>query len=278
MSEDVKDSIGEKLKSRREELGYSLKDAAERTRIRKSYIESLEADRFSSLPGEAYVAGFIKVYAGYLGLDPLPLLALLADKPAEPVSEFTLQQSPQFTKYPTADKKASAGWAAFFVGFIVVLLLGGGLYFLLTKNDSDMSVVEAPVVKQNEVAKETAPGGAGDINPPVVAVDKPEPPEKVEPVVAEEKKESDTPEQTLATIKKSGSSLRMLAVSDGSLIINVDQRKPQEYVLHDGLDLTWRVKEKVSFEMAEAGQARFWLDGVEVKLGDRESVLITQAP
>jgi cytoskeleton protein RodZ len=278
VSEDTKYSIGGKLKSRREELGHTLKDAADRTRIRKSYIESLEADRFSSLPGEAYVTGFIKVYAGYLGLDPIPLLAMLEDKPAETASEPSVQETSQPIQNLSADNKQSTGWAAFFIGFIVVLFMGGGLYFMLTGNDEKPLPVETPAVEKHETLKEEKPEPVKEA-PPVAEAGQPEVTEEAEPaVVTDAEKVSAEPEKALAIIKKTGSSLRMLAVSDGSLIINVDQRKPQEYVLHDGLDLTWKVKEKVFFEMAEAGQARFWLDGVEIKLGDRESLQISHAP
>ncbi|WP_287367802.1 helix-turn-helix domain-containing protein, partial [Thauera sp.] len=38
-------------------------------------IAALEADNFSALPGMAFVRGFLRNYARYLGLDPAPLLA-----------------------------------------------------------------------------------------------------------------------------------------------------------------------------------------------------------
>jgi len=58
----------------------------------------------------------------------------------------------------------------------------------------------------------------------------------------------------------------MLALADGSLIIKVDTRKPDQYDLHDGLDLTWKIKERVSVEFATSDVARFWLDGQEIDI------------
>jgi hypothetical protein len=69
-------------------------------------------------------------------------------------------------------------------------------------------------------------------------------------------------------IAAEGSSLRMLAMSTSSLVIFVDGRTPHEYKLHNGLDLTWKIKKSVRVEMADPGAARFWLDGQELQLGD----------
>lgn len=62
--------FGEQLQAGRRELGLTLEQVAERTRIRKPFIEALEAERVRELPGgDAYVLGFLKTYARLLGLD-----------------------------------------------------------------------------------------------------------------------------------------------------------------------------------------------------------------
>jgi len=63
-------SFGSLLKIRRETRGISLDEASTRTRIRRSFLEALEEDRFADLPGETYVCGFLRNYAECLGLDP----------------------------------------------------------------------------------------------------------------------------------------------------------------------------------------------------------------
>jgi cytoskeleton protein RodZ len=67
-------TIGEALRSAREAQGTSLDDAAVATRIRSSYLEALEQERFGELGGSVYAKGFLRSYAGYLGIDPAPLL------------------------------------------------------------------------------------------------------------------------------------------------------------------------------------------------------------
>jgi hypothetical protein len=62
------------------EIGYSLREARERqglgypeielaTKIRGKYIRALEEEDFTSIPGDAYIRGFLRTYAEYLGLD-----------------------------------------------------------------------------------------------------------------------------------------------------------------------------------------------------------------
>ena len=59
---------GPVLKKIREMRGYSLEDIAERTKIRKTYIQYLECEQFTFLPAPVYVRGFITLIAGMLNL------------------------------------------------------------------------------------------------------------------------------------------------------------------------------------------------------------------
>lgn len=61
--------IGDQLRKAREAEGYSLDDVAQRTRIRRKFIEALEAGEFTELPTPVQVRGFLRNYARFLGLD-----------------------------------------------------------------------------------------------------------------------------------------------------------------------------------------------------------------
>ncbi len=63
--------IGRRLRVRREELGLSLEQVQAQTKIRRRYIEALEAGKEDVIPGEVYVKGFLRFYANALGLDGL---------------------------------------------------------------------------------------------------------------------------------------------------------------------------------------------------------------
>src|SRR6266516_6761141 len=63
-------SLGETLRQARLDRGASLVDAERDTRVRRKYLEALEAEDYASLPALVHTRGFIRVYARYLGLDP----------------------------------------------------------------------------------------------------------------------------------------------------------------------------------------------------------------
>ncbi|MET3665243.1 cytoskeletal protein RodZ [Caulobacter sp. 1776] len=61
--------IGLALKAAREFRGLTTQDVADGTRIRQSYIEALEDMRLDDLPSRPFTIGYVRAYAGLLGLD-----------------------------------------------------------------------------------------------------------------------------------------------------------------------------------------------------------------
>lgn len=68
------ESIGRALCEERERRGDTIVDVERAIKIRAKYIEALEADDFDSIPGDAYVLGFIKTYCEFLQMDPASLI------------------------------------------------------------------------------------------------------------------------------------------------------------------------------------------------------------
>ena len=62
------ETIGEHLKRVRKVCGYSLEDVARITKINLRYLEAIENDEFSKLPGETFLHGFLRSYAKFLGI------------------------------------------------------------------------------------------------------------------------------------------------------------------------------------------------------------------
>lgn len=61
--------IGATLKEERTRQGLDISSVEERTKIRTKYLRALENEDWDVLPGSAYVRGFLRTYAGVLGLD-----------------------------------------------------------------------------------------------------------------------------------------------------------------------------------------------------------------
>jgi cytoskeleton protein RodZ len=62
--------IGNSLREARERQGLGYPEIELATKIRAKYIRALEEEDFTAIPGDAYIRGFLRTYADYLGLDP----------------------------------------------------------------------------------------------------------------------------------------------------------------------------------------------------------------
>ena len=87
-------TLGQQLKAAREAKGVSEYDAGIATKILTKMIVALEADDFSVMAAPTYAKGFIRLYAGYLGLNPEPL-----------VEEYLQQHAPSAMK-PLIDENS----------------------------------------------------------------------------------------------------------------------------------------------------------------------------
>jgi cytoskeletal protein RodZ len=83
--------FGEQLRKARELRSLSLEQAAQATHIRVHYLKALEEGRIDALPSMAQVRGFLRSYAGYLKLDPQPLLDALDGVPLPEPKPLTSQ-------------------------------------------------------------------------------------------------------------------------------------------------------------------------------------------
>jgi cytoskeletal protein RodZ len=155
-------TIGEALRSAREAQGKSLDDAAVATRIRSRYLEALEQEQFGELGGSVYAKGFLRSYAGYLGVDPAPLL-----------EAYRAQETPEAPLFEHAPKaigglktgRRGPNWLAVAIVCVSIILLVS-LWGLLRPapdpGDSRPAFVTTP-------APTTAAGAAAEPGPATTA-------------------------------------------------------------------------------------------------------------
>lgn len=67
-------SVGDLLRQARSKMGWTLDSAAARTRIKRDYLEALETMDSRGLPSRAYTIGYLRTYAGVLGLDAMAIV------------------------------------------------------------------------------------------------------------------------------------------------------------------------------------------------------------
>src|SRR5258706_752528 len=64
------ETVGQDLRKARQRKGEDLAQISSVLKIRKDYLDALEESKFDAIPGRAYIIGFVRTYAQYLGLDP----------------------------------------------------------------------------------------------------------------------------------------------------------------------------------------------------------------
>lgn len=144
--------FGENLRREREMRGITLQEIADTTKISVRFLEAVESEQFSKLPGGIFARSFIRSYAGYLGLDEEQVMA-----------EFQLAAPPQgdedFSRIgvtgSTANNKPRPPVLPWIIA--VILLAGGYGIFRYAHRTS-----EEPLTFGNppSAAADPAPGAA----------------------------------------------------------------------------------------------------------------------
>jgi cytoskeletal protein RodZ len=70
------ESLGEKLRTARNERGLNLDQISHDINITTRYLEALETENYGVFPGEPYIIGFLKNYSAYLELDVQKIMSL----------------------------------------------------------------------------------------------------------------------------------------------------------------------------------------------------------
>ncbi|NGX38007.1 MAG: hypothetical protein K1000chlam2_01176 [Chlamydiae bacterium] len=68
MSQEM-EHIGQKLQKKREEMHITLKEVENSISIRSGFIRAIEKGKINEFVSGVYALGFIKQYAGFLGVD-----------------------------------------------------------------------------------------------------------------------------------------------------------------------------------------------------------------
>ena len=154
--------IGTMLRRRREEVGQDLAAISAVTHIKPIFLKAIEEGRRKDLPGTAYMIGYIRTYADYLGFDGNRLItdyhADLAgprkciDKRADPVEQA-----------PVALSQIQASPVVVLGGVVILALAAYGLWSIFAGGESETETAafdtsaeetaEPPASEEPEVAE-----------------------------------------------------------------------------------------------------------------------------
>lgn len=307
-------AVGKNLKEKRKELGLTIEEAEEQTKIRKKYLRALEEDEYNEIPGLVYAKAFLKTYSSYLGLDQEEILEEferwrhLEDVDTELEGKRRKRRSRQDSGRGISDLIASFlsfSPRTLLVIFIIFLVAGGVAYNFVIMNDAAPETQPGPEEEiavederledeETEEAEEFAdePEFAEedeDIDSPEeTALETPEFTEdEDEALVDENEIDDETPEDEAETeededevieAEEEDYDLFMLEVSDTSWIrIIVDGENVYEGVVEDGFAEQYNPEGYLNIRTGNAGGVEISVEGGEFEaMGETGEVVETE--
>ncbi|WP_340024047.1 RodZ domain-containing protein [Paenibacillus sp. FSL K6-1096] len=164
--------LGRHLKEARLQKGMSLDDVQEVTKIRKKYLEAIEAGDYKVLPGSFYVRAFIKTYAEAVGVNPDELMEEHGNVPAAPVDTTMETVIQKRSRKPETQRNPKWLPTLLMWTFPVLILVVIYLYASSTMNDSEPekadngSLTTATQDPSKVQASPTAAGGGAATSAP----------------------------------------------------------------------------------------------------------------
>jgi len=121
-------TVGEKLKKAREKKHLSIETVSEKTRIHPKILEAIEQNDAESLLNRVYIKGFLRGYAGLVGLNEEQVVEeYLATVPRKPTPVLTRA----LTHTALKEEKEDSPWVRkvtfLLAGTIILFLIGLGI-------------------------------------------------------------------------------------------------------------------------------------------------------
>lgn len=151
--------LGQHLKEARLQKGMSLDDVQEVTKIRKKYLEAIEAGDYKVLPGSFYVRAFIKTYAEAVGVNPDELMEEHGNVPAAPVDTTMETVIQKRSRRPETERNAKWLPTLLMWTFPVLIIVVIYLYATSNLNKSDPETIDPENSAQEQ--RSPSPGAVG---------------------------------------------------------------------------------------------------------------------
>lgn len=118
-------TLGEELRRLREDKGLSFREVSDATHIGSRFLQAIEADNYSILPGGIFNRGFVRSYARYVGLDEEQALVLYNQQLEAQGGEAPRTTAPS---WDGIEEEVSSPWGTIALIVIILLLLSAGVY------------------------------------------------------------------------------------------------------------------------------------------------------
>jgi transcriptional regulator with XRE-family HTH domain len=231
-------TLGKYLRDAREAKGIDIRIAAQQTRISVNYLNALEEEDFSKLPGEVFVKGFLKNYGRFLHLEEAEVIKRYAElkpqtvthtaPPNEGEKATVISEQGKVKKAREAPIEPFIWGAALFIALVV---------FLLTS-------IPASKHTGNSGVTVSAPTGT---------------------LQGFEQFQTRRPDKLY---------LEVVALEDTWLLVRTDASPQKKAVLKKGENLIWSADEMFILSYSDASAVRLLLNGEELAVRGTKGTVI----
>ena len=250
-------SPGTVLRRCREFHGITLEEASEATKIGLSYLKALEDDRIDQFANQAYLKGFLRIYAAYLGLnsdDVARMYGKLFGVPDE--KPDSARPSPVLDRSPR--RLALLKKLLFPASLLAAILITATFFKRPPPPPASLPQPVAVVAPPQQDAAVQIPQSSARVRSAVQDV----PPPKLERRPAEPPDSEKAVNSKQPAEVSKGFILKIKVTQNGTLTSTVDGSAPQQYDLSVGDVIEWKAEKKVTLELSNA-------EGVEVELNGK---------
>jgi cytoskeleton protein RodZ len=253
-------SPGAVLRRCREYHGITLEEAAETTKIGISHLKALEDDNIREFANQAYLKGFLRIYAAYLGLNADDI-ARLYDK------LFGVKVEKSDSSLATSSRRPPHRLITLkklvFPAILLAVIVLTAIFFKrppppLVRLQPAAPVVAAPV--QNAAVQ----GIQSSVR--IRSAERQIPPAPVEKSPAELPVTEKTTGAKRSDVAGTGFILKIRVTQNGTLTSTVDGSGSQQYDLTIGDVIEWKAEKMVSLDLSNAGGVDIELNGKPYKM------------
>ena len=241
----------------REYHRISLDEAAESTKIGKNYLSALENDKISDFASIAYLKGFLRIYAAYLGLNSDDMVKLFERLYEHEGSRSDSQQASSGNNFPG---RQPFHWRKLALpAFILILLIITAVFI----NRSPEPVAQIPVAVVTEVKPPPVQPAISSVSVPLAVPANKNEPVPVSVARKDEVKASDPPKTVVKAQVEAPKAfvVRMKATQSTKLSVTIDGTATQHYDLSSGDIIDWKAENNISLEVSNAGGVEAQLNG-----------------
>lgn len=229
--------LGDRLRKARESLGLSIEDVHNATKIRVAYLVAMEEGRFSELPGEVYVRGFLKSVGKAVGIDGDEL-----------VIEYDRIRKDSKTEEPKANsrekedthKRRKAARVVCFaaIGLLLVAFLFASMFLGKPENGFDANTVDTLAPQNDSCDIQEMTYGNNEQHE-----------------TGEDAKENSTGASDTGQVNDSEEGHELMAVITERCWVRVisDGHKVFERTMLPGDEEIWKAKEEIRIRLGNAG-------------------------